>query len=244
MVTRAMPLVTAWSPPGIVPLELWDAMVDGRTLFERRAEATFYESLVRALPFAAREVALLGGGLDLRRAEAAFRASAFELVFGDGDPAFAARTLAEETRGIVVDAGQTSVKAAAAAKTTRIERAGRDALTSLVVEAIEEVALTDSVAAVDVAESGYDLLLAVPCELRGSGPDLALGPCSYEIEGDAFGMVEAIARQTRVWLRSVRIVNDAVMAAYAVRHRHLVAGPLLVLTIGHGVGAARVEATP
>ncbi|MBS2015555.1 MAG: hypothetical protein JST00_21895 [Deltaproteobacteria bacterium] len=238
MVTGAMPRVTDWSPRGIVPLELWDARVDGRTLFERRSEPTFYESLVRALPSSAREVALLGGGLDLARAESAFRSSAFELVLAENDPLFAARAVAEEVGGVVVDAGQTSVKAATASKAARIERGGRDRLASLVVEAI------DAVEAVDGAEGDLDLLLAVPCELEGSGAAITLGPCSYPIEGDARRLVEAIDRGARRRLRSVRLVNDAVMAAHAARRRHRVERSLLVLTIGHGVGAALVEASP
>lgn len=260
MVTRA------WAPAGVEPLEVWDAALAGtsrRSLFDARAEATFFEHLAsvvlalregraarveagleareeRLAPCPWDSVALVGGGVDRVRAARAFEASGIPLALVDDD-AFFAVTAARAWLGpddVAIDAGQTAIKAAGPSGRVRRERRHDDG----------GGALAGEIAAAARAASGpagpRRLLLALPCAIRvdaGSGR-VHLGPSTYATEGDAEPLVRAVARAARGQgpLR-VDVVNDAVLAAHAVRARAGAARRVLVLTIGFGVGAALVR---
>ncbi len=230
MVTQPVPaVVTAWRPSDVVPLEVWNEAIDGRTLFERRSDPDFYDVLVRAIPADPIDVAVVGGGVERTNAEQAFRAARRGLVLADDDPFFAASGAAGELAPFVVDAGQTSVKAVGSGGRTRLDRSSDAALASLVASALDEVAQ---------AAAFVDLVLALPCEVSIADQAVVLGACSYPIEGDARVLVADIAARARARLRSVRVVNDAVLAAHVARRRLPPRARALVLTIGHGVGAA------
>lgn len=224
------PVLTAWTPPGIGPIELWDAVVDGRSLFERRADSDFYEALVRAIPDEPRAVALVGGALDRTSAMSAFARKDRPLALVDDDPFFAASGAASDRAPIVIDAGQTSVKAVGPGGRARLSRAGDVALAALVASALDEV-----------AGPAVDVLLAVPCAVSVDRGAIALGASSYPVRGDARAFADDVTRRARTKLRSIALTNDAVLAAHVARGRLRASEPALVLTIGHGVGAAILE---
>lgn len=237
------PSVSVVETPGIVPLELWDAVVEGRTLFERRADASFYDSLVRAIlahPIAstAARVAVVGGGVDRARATEAFHSSPLALVLVDDDPFFVVAG-AGGLGAVVVDAGQTSIKSSGTRGRVRVERGdlSRSDLPRLVAKAL--------VAVVDLS-APIDLVLALPCAVTHEAGRIVLGECSYATEGDATAfvadLVAALAGTAAPPLASLRLVNDAVLAAHAVRARIASSSArTLLLTIGHGVGAALLD---
>lgn len=231
------PSISVLETPGIAPLELWDAVVDGRTLFERRAEPSFYEALARAVAGhdigrAAARVAIVGGGADRVRAGEAFRAT---LAIVDDDP-FLAASSARALADAVVDAGQTSIKAIGPRGRVRVERRGATFGSDLprpiarLLEAVVE------------GGSPIDVVLALPCTVTEIEGRILLGESSYPTQGDAQALVERLVELSATPIASVRLVNDAVLAARAVRTRLPPSSErTLVLTIGHGVGAALLE---
>ena len=77
---------------------------------------------------------------------------------------------------------------------------------------------------------------------------VVLGASSYPTEGDAASLVAEVLActglaDTRLAGTRVSVVNDAVLAAWAFARVSPSPRSRLVLTIGHGVGAALVEAT-
>ncbi len=239
------PSIVAWRPPGITPLEIWNAAIDGSTLFERRSDAGFFEALGRAIMVAVpreswRAAALVGGGVERARATDAFARAGHAIAILDDDPFFTASgarvALGDET--VVVDVGQTSLKASSATGTLRMARkpAFSDA-SSLATTVGRCVRMVHGSSACET------LVVAVPCALEGDGARLSLGPSSYPLEGDPRPFVDTVVRAAEIEPREVRIVNDAVLAAWVVERRIGASGgsdPLLVLTVGHGVGAATI----
>ena len=258
--------VTAWPNGRIAPLEMWDVVVDGRSLFARRDEPTFYGSLAEAalavrhgravreggerLPAMPWEsVAVVGGAVDEAALRAAFERDGVALDTVSADPCFAVATAVAALRAragnggsdaVVVDVGQTAIKAAGPrAKVHRARRRSR---------ADERVALVDDVAAV-LAETRGDVrpsfvLLAVPCEVAASAGRIQLGRSTYPTAGDGIALTTEILARAGCSGVSAAIVNDAVLAAWAISQASPnPSKPRLVLTIGHGVGAAFVAAT-
>jgi len=89
---------------------------------------------------------------------------------------------------------------------------------------------------------GDRLVLALPCPLDDA---CIPGPCTYGWQGEA-RLVAAILERTRLEPSEVLVLNDAELAAetaLASRAAGSPAGPLLVLTLGFGPGAALVAAT-
>lgn len=208
----------------VVPLEIWDAVVDGRSLFARRADPDFFDALAgvaaerrRAHAFA--DVALVGGGVDVPRAHAAFAARGLPLAVVSADPFYVVRG-ARARADVVVDVGQTSIKVVGPRGYERHPRA----------EDRDRAAFARAIgAAIRTASDAADarVLLALPCAVEGG----RLGESSYPTAGDVAPLLAAIGHAG-----PIDVVNDAVLAAEVVgadRRR-------LVLTVGHGVGAALV----
>jgi hypothetical protein len=199
----------------IVPLELWDAEVDGASLYARRADAGFFDSLARvAETVDCSDVALVGGGVDAARARPAFVARGLALAFVSEDPFFAAEA-GRAFADTVVDVGQTSLKAVGPNGRRRFPRA--EPFITSIVEAI-------------LAVGGESVLVALPCAIEGN----ALGDSSYPTRGSLATFVAEL--RARTGHERIDVVNDAVLAARAVPRPHQ--GRRLVLTVGHGVGAA------
>lgn len=199
----------------IVPLELWDAQIDGASLFARRAQPDFFDSLARvAETVACSDVALLGGGVDPARARPAFAARGLALAFLSDDPFFAAEA-GRAFADAVVDVGQTSVKAVGPKGRRRFPRA--EPFVASIAEAITAV-------------GGDAVLVALPCAIEGD----VLGESSYPTGGSVHDFVAELRARTR--RDRIEVVNDAVLAARGVPRPER--GRRLVLTVGHGVGAA------
>lgn len=268
--------VSAWPHPGVTAVELWDMMIDGATLFAQREAASFPRSLGKAvlalrrgeavraggevLPALAWDaVALVGGAVDESRTRDAFDAAGIPLDVVSADPLFAAshgrEALVESRRGnagaVVIDAGQTAIKACGPAgrvhraRTTPMANDGAqpapedDPHRAAFVAEISSVLLE----ACGETEPSY-LLLGVPCEVTTKDHSLVLGVSTHPIAGDGASLVRAITRRAGCEWISSAIVNDAVLAAWALASRSpSPARSRLVLTLGHGVGAALVERT-
>lgn len=208
----------------VVPLEIWDAVVDGRSLFARRADPDFFDALAgvaaeqrRAHAFA--DVALVGGGVDVPRAHAAFAGRGLPLAVVSADPFYVVRG-AHPRADVVIDVGQTSIKAIGPRGHERRPRADdrdRAAFARSIGEAIAAVS----------ARPDARVLVALPCAVDGG----RLGPSSYPTEGDLGDLVDALGHAGRI-----DVINDAVLAAEVVGAQQR----RLVLTVGHGVGAALV----
>lgn len=203
----------------VLPLEIWDATVHGATLFAQRAAPSFFESLAEvAARLDCADVALCGGGVDVVRAREAFAARGLDVAWVSDDPFFAADA-ALAYADVVVDAGQTSLKAIGPLGRKRLPRAADDSLT----------AFTASIAtAVASVGGGARVIVALPCTIDAGH----LGDSSYPTRGPVSAFIAALGREAEV-------VNDAVLAARAVPPP--ARGRRLVLTVGHGVGAAMVE---
>jgi hypothetical protein len=252
--------VQAWPHEGIVPLEVWDLMVDGRSLFACRAEATFYDALAAAVLAlrrgeATREegtrlgavpwdaVLLVGGAVDAVRARAAFAARGIALEVSVSDPCYVARlaleVLAEHDReAVVVDVGQTAIKAAGPHGVVHRRHEG---------EVGEQAALASAIAAATSAacreHRPTTLLLALPCEVTMTHGAPVLGASTLPTAGDGSALGAAL-RARLPWACETWLVNDAVLAAWALARRRpgVAAGRArLVLTLGFGVGAALIE---
>lgn len=260
-------MVIAWPHDGIVPLELWDVRVSGATLFARRDEPTFYASLVTAvlalrageavreggarLPAIAWDaIALVGGALDEARARDAFDAAGVRLDVVSDDPFFAASHGREAlveigpsyADAVVVDVGQTAIKGVG--PTTRIQRARPSELSREGFVTYVSSALADT-CATPARRAPTFVLLALPCEVESREGEVWLGDSTYPIAGAANTLVDEILTRGGCAGVTAAVVNDAVLAAWAL----VVRAPSqtearLVLTLGLGVGAALAPRSP
>lgn len=261
-------MVNAWPHEGIVPIELWDVMVGDASLFARRDEPTFYASLVTAVLAlragkAVREggarlpastwdaVALVGGALDEARARDAFDAAGVALDVVSANPFFASsharEVLAAEgpeyADAVVLDVGQTAIKGSGPSARIRRPRDAaaassdpRGALVAYVARVLAEACAGLSPAFV---------LLALPCEVETRAGTLVLGASTYPTAGEGAGLVREILERAGCAGARCAVVNDAILAAWALARRvPSYSQSRLVLTLGLGVGAALVHATP
>ena len=260
-------MVSAWPHDGITPVELWDVRVGDTTLFQLRDEPSFYRTLVTAvvalragkavresgalLPAMAWDaVALVGGSLDETRARDAFDAAGVVLDIVAADPFFASSHAREALVeygpayeiSIVIDVGQTARKGVGA--TTRIHRPrktdqaaadARQALVEFVGGALAEAC---------EGRAPSFVLLALPCEVEDRGGKLVLGASTYPTAGEGDALVAEILDRAGCEGVTCAVVNDAVLAAWALARRvPSMTVSRLVLTLGLGVGAALVDRT-
>jgi len=246
--------------PRVVPLEVWDLVIDGVPLYAVDRGAGFGAVLGRAVeqmvdgvavseswpafPEACREirrVVLVGG-------------AAHEVVWGGRVPAVFARDAerwAERggrailaragKRGLVVDLGQSRLKVSGARRWVLARDLERIPISGRPVDGRGRAALIEFVAAAlreaAAEEPPEALVLALPCEI---GEDGAVGTCSYPWEAG-----EPIVREIliRAGLYEVPgwLLNDAELAGLGVAEDAPGDGVTLVLTLGFGVGAALVR---
>jgi hypothetical protein len=258
--------ISVWSHAGIAPIEMWDVLVEGRSLFARRDEPTFFGSLAAAVMAlrrgdAVREtgerlaraswrsVALLGGGVDPPRAIEAFAAVDVEPRIVSNDPLFparAARQMLATTTPIsaplvVCDVGQTAIKTSASRGTFARSRSrsgmGRAAFVGEIARAIADACNEPAAVAPSF------LLLGLPCEIEARGDAIVCGPSTYPTAGDGVALARDVVTRAGFAETEVALVNDAVLAAWAHRatRRDQGSPSELVLTMGLGVGAALIE---
>ncbi len=261
-------MVMAWPHEGITPIELWDVRIGESTLYGLRDAPSFYGSLVGAvlalrsgkavreggdrLPATAWDaVALVGGALDETRARDAFDAAGIALDVVAADPFFAsshAREVLAELGAaydgaVVIDVGQTSVKGVGPATRIHRSRAASAGALDARAEFVDYVAGVLADASVGVAPAF--VLLALPCEVAMHDGALVLGASTYPTAGEGGALVRDILARAGVASASSSVVNDAVLAAWALARRvPSQTQSRLVLTLGLGVGAALVERAP
>jgi hypothetical protein len=208
--------VKRFRPAQVTPLEIWDARIGGRTLFEWQALAEFPQALAQVVRGLRKEhgfthVHLLGGGARREGVAEAVHASV------SADPLFAAVRAGARIAQACADVGQTAIKLAQDGRVWSRPRDERRPALELIASAL----------------SGLrgPCLLALPCAL---GDDLQLTECSYDWRPDD---LKALLRLAHLDEETALIMNDAELAAVAARDE-VPAGRTLVLTLGFGVGAA------
>jgi predicted NBD/HSP70 family sugar kinase len=252
-----MIMITRVHPAGVVPLELWDVVVDGVPLYRHppaaqgRAtaqavlalrEGSACRRLGQRLPAAAFSQVHVGGGGDVDAVVAALLAVGVHAVAVDDPVAiavvggFALARDAGVLDPIVVDVGQTSLKwfsLSARGRQMRPHLPDRAAAVRWLASA-----LTSAISAsVEVQKqwSCRSVVLALPAEVSD---DLAVADCSYPwADGDRL-LVHDVIGAAGLAVPTV-VLNDAELAAVSVQQQRPPC-PALVLTVGTGVGAALV----
>ncbi len=253
-------------PQGIVPLEVWDVVVDGRPVYlvegvaVPRAIADVVALLragqavrhrghrLPALPIAHVVVGGGGGVADVVAAIAARGIDAVGLRVPVAIGLRGGRALAREVLGVVdnvlvVDVGQTSVKWFF---NDRGGRVLRPAQATIEVEArlngTLDIARAAAVEFIGAAISSSFMNMKKPDSLVLALPceiddDLAVAGCSYAWPaGDPDVIVDVLARAGLSDVPAV-VINDAELAAVSVQEAGALPGTL-VLTIGMGLGGA------
>jgi hypothetical protein len=206
-------------PAQVRPLEIWNAEVRGRTLFDWQTSEHFPQVLAEVVQglraeYRFEHVHLLGGAALRPFVAEALRATVAE------DPVFAAARAGAELAPACADVGQTAIK---------LVMQGREWLRPR----NQQRPAVDFIAGA-LAELSGPCLLALPCVLED---DLKLTDCSYDWLADD---LRPMLRKAGLDDERALIMNDAELAAVASMSDPQV--PLdkrtLVLTLGFGVGAA------
>jgi hypothetical protein len=250
-------MITRVHPAGVVPLELWDVVVDGVPLYRQPTQAqgrataqavlalragSACRRLGQRLPASAFAQVHVGGGGDVDAVVTALRAVGVVAVAEDDPVAIAAAggfALARDAGlvdPLVVDVGQTSLKwftAVARGRLTRPHLLDRAAAVHWLA-----MAITSAISAsVEVQKywSCRSVVLALPAEISD---DLAVADCSYPwADGDRLLVHDVVRAAGRAV--PMLVLNDAELAAVSVQQQRPPL-PTLVLTVGTGVGAALV----
>lgn len=251
-------MITRVHPSGVVPLELWDVVVDGVPLYrhtpQAQARATAQTVLAlrdgsacrrlgQRLPASAFSQVWVGGGGDVDAVVAALLAVGVDAVAAHEPVAIAAVggfALARDAGladPLVVDVGQTSLKwfsAAARGRLTRPDLLDRAAAVDWLASAV-----TSAVSASVEVQKLWNcrgVVLALPAEIND---DLAVADCSYPWDDGDRLLVPDVVRAAGLVVPTL-VLNDAELAAVSVQQQRPVL-PTLVLTVGTGVGAALVR---
>lgn len=249
-------MLTRHLDPRIVPLELWDLLVDDVPLYHHDRGPGFGSTLARGVgslrtghaasesaarfPAACRElreVVLVGGAARTITWPGPLPARHAEHCAELGGRAILGHLGA---RGLVIDLGQSHLKIHGTRSHTHprdfneipvsqrpVDTRGRAALIAFVAAALREAADETRPEA---------LVLALPCEISADG---TLATCSYPwTAGDPI-VAEILAAADLGDLPGA-LLNDAELAAIGVAESGPIAAPALVLTVGFGVGAAIV----
>lgn len=228
------PPVAHVAHPRVRHLELWDALVRGRPLFDQRDAPTYPElvaevTLQAAARHRASRVFLAGGDPRLRDVERLLRRSGSTSIQIADDPVFVAEPAAREllaphARTLAIDAGQTSLKIFTRGTRLRVARpagcVGADAFLAWLGEIVRAQGPLDA------------WLVGLPCEIDGAHGRA----CSYF---DALDLADLAA----LCQAPLAVTSDAELAAHSAilgwsTRDEPPSG--LVLTLGHGLGAALV----
>lgn len=225
------------------PLELWDAVVSGRTLFAWQMDPSFPLRVVEAIArFNASLVYIAGGRDDLVAIADAVRSSGRRCLVDAAGP-YAGVRGAERLAGagvLGVDIGQTSIKAWHGERRVRHARdwsrlplevpgmspeelqRGEDNLVSAMAEALGELSADARTA-----------VIAVPAEVDSA---CAIHGSSYPYRSPNRTLAARLAALTGA--DDVILCNDAELVAHSAAA--VIDAPALVLTFGWGVGAAEL----
>lgn len=249
--------------PNVVPLELWDAVIEGVPLYRLPADqvpcaiATLVEQLrlglaqrLRAgtrLPGLRVERVVLAGGGPLEAAKTQLCARGIHASIADDAAWIAERggrallqAFAPEAAGAVIDVGQTAIKYSDAAGRLRLERDLREVPLELDVRDCAEAAtfrartIAFIASALRQRSAPAALVLGLPCEIDA---DLTVAGCSYPWPAGDRNLVSDILRAAQLERIPCRVLNDAELAALSVSLLHK-DDATLVLTLGLGLGAA------
>lgn len=216
----------------ITGIELWDFVVAGKLLQEWRHDASFplrvADVVVAACPDV--DAVHLAGGDASEAIEAAIAARGLSCTRST-DP-FAPARAGAAMAGACADIGQTSIKLVAGDSCRRIARdLERAPLRDDVPRDRRDDARRSTIAAIaEVLRGLGTALVGLPCEIVDGIPR----SCTYCWRDPDPDLVPELERASGT---TIRIINDAVLAAHAAPRRR---GTTLVLTIGFGVGAAVV----
>jgi hypothetical protein len=249
-------------PPGVVPLELWDALIDGTPLYQLpelqkpSAVACLVQQLrhgvaerlrTGALPTLHVESVVLAGGGPLQDVCAALTLRGIPAAVS-AEPAWIAerggrallQAFAPGSAGAVVDVGQTAIKYSDRDGRLRLERDLARVPLELDVRDSADARLFRKRAIEFIASAFHQrrapeaLVLALPCEVA---QDLTLAGCSYPWPAGDHLLVRQLLHAAQLEHVPCRVLNDAELAAISVAIVH--ARPrTLVLTLGLGLGAA------
>lgn len=250
-------------PARVLPLELWDALIDGEPLYwlpaEQKPEAI--ASLVCALragsarrlrahaslPEVAFERVVLAGGADLGTTLAALRARGLDAEVAP-DPAWIAepggRALLHAlaaNEGAVIDVGQTALKLGDRDGRARRQRDLNEIPLELDARDPDQAPLyrartVEFIASTLRARARPDaLVMGLPCEI---GDDLYVAGCSYPWPAGDATLIADILRSAGLERIPCLVLNDAELAALSVDLICAAHERTLVLTLGLGLGAA------
>jgi hypothetical protein len=256
--------------PRIQPLEIWDAVVGDRTLFEwqrqpeqlprvldtligqlERGEATFPDDRPSPRHFPKIDrIYLLGGGALSAPMPSRLPERDLAITIAP-DPLFAAAaagaTLAP--RAVVADVGQTAIKVVFEGKRAHHLRdfAALPLASDLDPDAVAQLRprfIAFVAGALRTAVGGaraHTVVLALPCALDG---DLIAGACSYPYPDPDATLARDVLVAAELASMPALVLNDGELAAYAAAcdPRLPAHGTTLVLTLGFGVGAALLRA--
>jgi len=256
---------TRYHDPRVIPIEVWDLLVDGSPLYRFERNATFGGALAKAAealiagtaqtesgtPFPPEcrsigSVVLTGGGAkDVRWKANAIPARNIPQDFPGERGGFELLARIGSANGIVVDLGQRRLKVSHANHRTMVERNfNAIPISSRPTEALGRDALVAWVAAtllpITTASKPDGVVLALPCAITSEG---VVDTCSYPwTKGDT--IVNDLLNASSLTNVPTWIVNDAELAAIGLLAESRSSNATLVLTIGHGVGAALILGEP
>lgn len=206
-------------PAQVRPLEIWNAEVRGRTLFDWQTSEDYPQVLAEVVDglrdeYRFEHVHLLGGA-----ARRPFVAETLRATVAD-DPVFAAARAGAALAPSCADVGQTAIKLVMQGRQWLRPRDHRRPAADFIAGAL--------------AELSGPCLLALPCVLDD---DLKLTDCSYDWLADD---LRPMLRKAGLDEERALIMNDAELAAVASMNDPRVPRDkrTLVLTLGFGVGAA------
>lgn len=241
----------------VVPLEVWDLLVEGVPLYRIARDRDFGGVLGRAAEALASGMATSESGARFPDACRSIRrvvlvgGAAEDIVWCNAslpaeralDPEHCAeqggRAILAGQRGLVVDLGQSRLKIASAAR-RRVYARDFDAIPASLrpIDGTGRAALLAFVAGALREAVAWDppeaLVLALPCEVSDDG---VIGTCSYPWQsGD--GIVGEILEAAGLAGLTTWVLNDAELAALGVVAHGAREAGTLVLTLGFGVGGA------
>lgn len=257
-------MLTRHRDPRIVPIEVWDLVVDGVGLYRADRGAGYGALLGRAVeslidgvavsvsgtiyPALCRDVArvVLVGGAASEVVWVNARIPAIHAAHGEHIAEAGGRAILRRlgARGLVVDLGQSRLKVSGASRRVYGRDLARIPVSMRPVEGFGRAALIDFVAGAlrEAADEAMPeaIVLALPCELS---PDGALGTCSYPWRAGDSIVSEMLAAAGLATVPTI-LINDAELAAVGVAEQISIDVPTLVLTVGFGIGGALLRSAP
>ena len=244
---KSLPNIRRWQIDNATPLEVWDVVIEERTLWSWQKEECFPEVLSLALgqlvngtaigsegrviqniPISYDRLYITGGGSQSEGLKRQFP----QVCFGSS-PIFGAceAALGHWNKAVAIDVGQTQIKIAYEDERISIPRdlkrlpvqgpSDYSCLLNFIIRSLPEL-------------NPQHVVLALPCSI---GLDLELGDSSYSSMGNNPRLLKDVSQ---AYPRSTwHIINDAELATLCATE--VGKQRTLVLTLGFGVGACIVD---